>query len=304
MIQKPFLKWVGGKTQHINIIMDCFPKIIENYHEIFLGGGSVLLALLSKQKAGEITIKGNIYAYDLNKQLIQVYRHVQTNKDELFKIIEKYKKEYSKCPDAEKGTANRDPKNITEAKTSKESYYFWMRKIFNNITDLSIENSALFIMINKLCFRGVYREGPNGFNVGFGHYKKIPEIITKEKLDIISELIKNVIFISTDFTESIQNATAHDFVYLDPPYAPENTQSFVGYTKDGFDIDTHKKLFRLTKKLSKKKVKFSMSNANVDLVNETFKKFYIKSVHAKRSINSKNPGATTKDVLIQNFNLS
>lgn len=301
-IQKPFLKWVGGKTQHINIIMDSFPKTMENYHEIFLGGGSVLLALLSKQKTGEITIKGSIYAYDLNKQLIQVYRHVQTHKDALFQYIEKYKKEYSECPDAEKGTANRNPENITEAKTSKESYYFWMRKIFNNLTDLSIENSALFIMINKLCFRGVYREGPNGFNVGFGHYKKIPEIITKEKLDIISDLIKDVIFISTDFRESIQNATPYDFVYLDPPYVPEDINSFVAYTKDGFDIKTHKHLFKLTKKLSKKKIKFSMSNANVDFVNKTFKIFYIKSVHAKRSINSKNPGATTKDVLIQNFN--
>ena len=47
IIQKPFLKWVGGKTQIINQIIDTIPKAMDNYHEIFLGGGSVLFAVLS-----------------------------------------------------------------------------------------------------------------------------------------------------------------------------------------------------------------------------------------------------------------
>ena len=300
-LQKPFIKWVGGKTQIINKIISKIPTEMENYHELFLGGGSVLLAVLSLQKAGKITIKGSIYAYDLNKQLIQVYKHIQTKKDELFKRIEKLKNDYSKCSDAEKGTANRKPKNITEAKTSKESYYYWMRKLFNNkLGNKTVQNSALFIVINKICFRGVYREGPNGFNVPFGHPKKIPEIITKKKLDAISALIKDVIFIGASFEESMQNVTENDFVYLDPPYAPENDKSFVGYTKDGFDIDTHKKLFKLTKELTDKQVKFAMSNAKVELITENFKEYKIEETKARRAINSKNPGASTMEVIIYN----
>ena len=46
----PFLKWVGGKNQIINTVLNSFPKNINNYHEIFLGGGSVLLGLSKNRK--------------------------------------------------------------------------------------------------------------------------------------------------------------------------------------------------------------------------------------------------------------
>ena len=71
-IQKPFLKWVGGKTQMIEKIIHKFPKNINNYHEIFLGGGSVLFALLSMKKQGLITVQNKIFAYDLNSDLINI----------------------------------------------------------------------------------------------------------------------------------------------------------------------------------------------------------------------------------------
>ena len=70
MYQKPFLKWVGGKTQIIDSIIGKFPKKMNNYHEIFLGGGSVLLALLTLVNEKKIVIKGTINAYDINKNLI------------------------------------------------------------------------------------------------------------------------------------------------------------------------------------------------------------------------------------------
>ena len=46
-IQKPILKWIGGKTQLLDKLICDFPCNINNYHEIFLGGGSVLLAVLA-----------------------------------------------------------------------------------------------------------------------------------------------------------------------------------------------------------------------------------------------------------------
>ena len=297
IIQKPFMKWVGGKTQLLNNIIDKIPCSMNNYHEIFLGGGSVLLLLLSLEKYKKIEIKNKIYVYDINKRLINVYKHIQKNKDELFKFITKYINEY----DLIKGDIiNRKAKTVDESKTSKESYYYWVRSIFNNMDKDSVECSAIFMFLNKTCFRGMYREGPNGFNVPFGHYSKTPSIITREELDKVSDLIKDVEFIDSDFKESMKNISEGDFVYLDPPYVPETNKSFVGYVNDGFDIDMHKSLFNEILKLDKKGVKFLMSNSKVELVLKNFEGYNSEDIVARRAINSKKPGSTTTEVLIYN----
>ena len=297
-IQKPFLKWVGGKTQIINEIMNKFPIEMNNYHEVFLGGGSVLFALLSLQKQNKIIIKDKIYAYDINEILINVYKNVQLNKDSLYDFISTYIKEY----DDIKGTIiNRKPLNIEDAKTSKESYYYWIRNKFNNMDKTTIECSAIFMFLNKTCFRGMYREGPNGFNVPYGHYKTTPSIITKSDLNYISELIKNVEFIHSDFSKSLLNIKKDDFVYLDPPYAPENNKSFVGYTSEGFNLETHKKLFNEILKFNTREIKFLMSNSKVEIVLNYFKDYKTEDIVVRRAINSKKPDSKTTEVFIYNF---
>ncbi len=294
-IQKPFLKWAGGKTQIINDIISKIPKKMDNYHELFLGGGSVLLAVLSLQKQDKIVIKNKVYAYDINSVLINVYKNIQNNKEQLFKYINSYIKEY----DSIKGTeVNRKPTSITEAKTSKESYYYWIRNKYNNIDKNTVECSALFMFINKTCFRGLYREGPNGYNVPYGHYKKTPAIITESDLNYISDLIQNVEFKQSSFTDSIKNVKKGDFVYLDPPYAPINTESFVSYVADGFNLETHKLLFNEIKNLGK--IKFAMSNAKVAIVTDYFKDYNSVDITARRAINSKKPESTTTEVIIYN----
>jgi DNA adenine methylase len=292
-VQKPFLKWVGGKTQIIHDIIQKIPTEFNNYHELFLGGGSVLFAVLSLQKQHKITIKNKLYAYDINESLINVYKHIQSNKDELFGFITSYINEYDSITGV---VINRKPASIEDAKTSKESYYYWIRNKFNNIDKKSIECSALFMFINKTCFRGMYREGPNGFNVPYGHYKKTPTIITEIDLTYISELIKDVEFIQSDFSSSFQNLKSGDFVYLDPPYAPENYKSFVGYCAAGFNLDMHTTLFNEIKKMND--IHFIMSNAKVDLVTDYFKDYKCIDITARRAINSKNPGSTTTEVII------
>jgi len=296
-IVKPILKWVGGKTQIIDNIIKEFPLEINNYHEIFLGGGSVLLALLSYVKVGNIKINGKIYAYDINEPLIYMYKNIQSNHNELYNEIQLLIEDFNSCGN---GELNRKPTNIEEAKTLNENYYYWIRSEYNksNFNRNSVKGSAMFIFLNKTCFRGVFRIGPNGFNVPYGNYKK-PEIINKEHLEKVSSIIKDVEFQCSDFRESLKHIEKNDFVYLDPPYAPETNNSFVGYTKDGFNIQSHNELFQLIHKLTEKNIKIVLSNSDVELVRENFKeKYNIKSIICKRSINSKTPDAKVKELII------
>jgi len=301
-IPKPIIKWVGGKTQIIDKIIGEFPTDINNYREIFLGGGSVLLAVLTYIKEGIIKVNGVIYAYDLNKTLINMYKNIQSNHIELFNELQKLINEYNNCGE---GEINRKPKTLVEAKETQENYYYWCREIYNKLTSEQKNKpigSAYFIFLNKTCFRGLFRTGPNGFNVPFGNYKN-PEIINLEHLKCISELIKDVIFECSDFSISLAEINDVDFVYLDPPYAPETETSFVNYTDKGFTLDNHNSLFTRLNELNKESKKFMLSNADVPLVRDNFKekKYNIQSITCKRSINSKKPDSKTQEVIIKNY---
>ena len=94
-----------------------------------------------------------------------------------------------------------------------------------------------------------------------------------------------------------------DFLYIDPPYAPETTTSFVGYTEKGFNIENHNKLFGLIHDLTDANHKVMLSNADVSLVRSNFTKdlYHTTPILCKRYINSKNPDAKAKEVIIRNY---
>jgi DNA adenine methylase len=157
----------------------------------------------------------------------------------------------------------------------------------------------MLVFMNKTCFRGVYREGPNGFNVPFGNYNN-PQIIDPAHIMQVSELIKDVVFTAQPFQNSLNRVVKGDFVYMDPPYAPETTTSFVGYTADGFDLDAHNTLFEMSRTMTTNRTNWVMSNASVSLVRDAFTgpAYTTKIISARRAINSKNPEAKTDEVLI------
>lgn len=296
-IIKPFLKWVGGKTQILSEVLAGFPTSFHNYHEPFLGGGSVLLGFLSQVKSQKIALTGKVYASDINKNVIALFKNIQSNPTGLLSEVSKIMNEYTSITGTE---VNRKASKREEALTSQESYYYWIRSQFNSLKNDERESaraSAMVLFINKTCFRGVYREGPNGFNVPYEKMQRAQTILDEDHIREVSTLIKDVIFTSENYKDALKKVREGDLVYLDPPYAPETNKSFVSYTADGFT--EHTELFELCHSLPSKIV---LSNADVKLVRDAFPppKYQTKVIEARRAINSKNPDAKTNEVIITN----
>lgn len=304
-MQKPFLKWVGGKHKLLTHIINKIPKQINSYHDIFMGGGSVLLALLTLEKNNKISINGTINAYDLNERLINTFKQVKNNHQLLILLTKNLIQQYENIKinsHKQKGAPKVNRENYNE---TREHFYYWICHKFNTTEYNTTLNAAYFIFLNKTGFRGMFRENKDGdYNIPFGLKDRktlnFPNVILEDEITIISQLIQKVEFHHLDFENSIKKVKKGDFVYLDPPYVPEDKKSFVGYNACGFDLDTHNKLFGLVRKFNSQKVKFIMSNSNTDLVNNTFVDYNKEIITARRAINSKNPADKTKEVVIFN----
>lgn len=270
----PFLKWAGGKRQLLDKIIDMMPKSFNNYYEPFIGGGALLFEL---QPAKAVI-------NDINASLINAYITIA---EKPFEFISAVIELDSQIPE--------------DGKT----YYYSLRERYNNKlvkTEYDTELAALFVFLNKHCFNGLYRVNAKGlFNVPYNNSKR--ESINKESIIAISEYLKNVKIMQGDFEKACNDAQRGDFVFLDSPYAPLNPTSFESYTKEGFDIESHKRLANLFKKLTDKGCYCMLTNHNTEFINDLYgnKGYKIDVVRVKRMINSNASKRVGEEVIIYNF---
>lgn len=293
---KPFVKWVGGKGQLKDKIIERFPKNFEKkiikYAEPFVGGGAILFEVLSKFKIEEV------YISDININLINTYKVIKDRVEELILNLEVIEEEYIQL-DNEK----------------RKEYFNLKRKMYNdlkinNSEELNLEKAVLFIFLNKTCFNGLYRVNKKGeYNVPVGSYKN-PCICDKENLKLVSLLLKKVKINHGDYRESINFIDEKTLVYFDPPYRPLNdTSSFTSYTENIFDDNSQRELANYIETLSEKGAKVILSNSDPKNINEKdeffdelYKNYYIERIKATRMINSKgNSRGKINELLITNF---
>ena len=278
---KPFIKWVGGKTQVLTQIDYYLPdNMMSKYVEPFLGGGSMFFHLSNKFNFD------NIILNDLNKQLINCYQIIKENHIYLIDSLTKIEKEFNDSDD-------------------KLKFYLHIREKYNN-EDITLNSAVYFIFLNKTCFNGLYRVNKKGlFNVPFGKYEKI-KLFEKENIINISKKLQNVTLLSMDYNNIIEYIDNDTFVYLDPPYRPiSKTSSFSNYQNNGFNENNQIQLSDFCKNINLKSGKFMLSNSFVN--DDFYEKYYldfatINEIKAKRSINSKGTNrGEISEVLILNY---
>ena len=277
---KPFLKWVGGKTQLLPELEARLPqdfsRSVDVYAEAFVGGGALLFRLLSKGLR-----PGRVVVNDSNRDLANAWKVVQGHADDLLSALEGYAKEYRSL----------------DCAMEKRGYYLAVRRAYNqgNLADAQpdVHRAAQLLFLNRTCFNGLYRVNARGkFNVPFGYYDN-PGICDADTIGAASAALEGIEILTGDFAAAVAGADAGWFVYFDPPYRPISaTSAFCDYTQGGFDDAEQRRLAALCRYLDGAGARWMLSNSDSPdgFFDELYRGFRIDRVQAARAINSKGNG--------------
>jgi DNA adenine methylase len=183
------VKWTGSKAKVADLVVAVFPKVIDTYYEPFVGGGSILYALLTS----DVMVK-RIECSDICTPLIDLWKLIQHAPHRLLDAYETMWR---------------------SLQAEGKPYYYAIRQTFNLTGD-----PCQFFFLLRTCRYGLVRFNRRGeFNVGFGRgmHKVEPERI-RPVLEDWHCLLKahDVRFFVRDYAEA--RSKLGDFLYLDPPY--------------------------------------------------------------------------------------
>ena len=256
---KPFIRWAGGKSRLLPRILPHVPARIENYYEPFLGGGAVFLACAAR-------VTGRSHLADLNGQLIAAWIALRDFQSELRPLLDWYL-----------------------ANDSKEFYY----EVRSNTPSSLVEKAARFLYLNGVSWNHLWRENSRtgAMNVPWGdrRFKGIDDATLKA----IGNVLTRTEIVTADFREVLDSATRGDFVYLDPPYLPiftrpdtekEPTAKFNKYTAKTFELTDLIGLAEICADLSRRGVRWVMSNRDTPSVRDLFPDAEIIRFTTRRSL--------------------
>lgn len=299
MKAKPFIKWVGGKSQLIEQLDSLLPADFDNcrdvtYIEPFVGGGAMLFYMLQRYP----NIKRAVIN-DINPDLICCYRTVRDFPEDLIVSLQQVEKEYLRL----------------DTEEARKEFFMAARARYNQKNLDSIENTTLFFFLNRTCFNGLYRVNKSGaFNVPFGKYTN-PTICDPETIRADSKLLQRVEICQGDFEHTFDYAEGNTFFYFDPPYRPlSDTSSFNDYTKESFNDTAQIRLKTYCDKIHEAGFSFMLSNSdckgkdeddNDNFFDKLYRNYTIDRVWASRSINA-NPNKRGKltEILVHNYILT
>lgn len=270
----PFIKWAGGKRQLLDQIKERMPKTFNRYYEPFVGGGAVVFELLPE----------NAVINDINRALINAYRQICHSPEEFLHAV-----------------------NLLDGEMWEDgkAYYYMLRRRYNDKLvkeEFDAELAALFVFMNKHCFNGLYRVNGKGlFNVPYNNSRL--QSVDQESIRAISAYLKKIVIREGDFQAACAEAEEGDFLFFDSPYAPLNPDSFESYTKEGFDVESHKRLAKLYRELTKKGCYCMLTNHNTEFIHELYgnQGYQIDVVSVKRMINSDASKRVGEEVIICNY---
>jgi len=264
---KPFLRWAGGKSWLVKYLDQIIPRTFNNYHEPFLGGGSIFFYLQPKSHS---------FLSDLNSELIETYEAIKSDAPSVIKVLKTFR-------------------------NNENDYYRIRERNYKSV----IQRAAKFIYLNQTSYNGIYRVNLNGvYNVPFGFRKK--DFLNASNLLAAQKCLANTTIKHQDFFDISKNIKPMDLVFLDPPYTvSHNNNGFIKYNEKIFSLDDQIRLSRLIDVIKKNKAYYILTNAAHKTIEEIFEKGDKKLVYQRANliggINSKR--GQTSEFVFTNLNL-
>ncbi|MDN4868009.1 DNA adenine methylase [Klebsiella pneumoniae] len=240
------LKWAGNKTAVMHELkkhLPSGPRLVEP----FAGSCAVMMA----------TEYHHYLVADINADLINLYQKVAQHTEELIACALVFFSEDNNA----------------------ESYYQHRLRFNTDTTLTALERAALFLYLNRHCYRGLCRYNLSGqFNVPFGNYKK-PYFPHAEIL-IFAEKARRATFICASYDETLAMLQAGDVVYCDPPY----DGTFTAYHTAGFNEDDQYHLASILERRSSEGHPVVVSNSDTSLTRSLYRNFIMHGITTKRSM--------------------
>jgi len=205
------LRYPGGKSRALSKLFQYIPNLKDytEYHEPFLGGGSVALEI------GKRYPHLNIWVNDLYEPLYNFWRVLQDQSDELYSKLVQLKTNH---PD----------------QTSAKILFLDSKEQLNDDSTTDVSRAVCFYIVNKCSFSGLtesssFSKQASDSNFSMRGIDKLPEysrMISKWKITNLSY-------------EELFDDSKSTFVYLDPPYEiGSNLYGKRGNMHKGFDHDS------------------------------------------------------------------
>jgi DNA adenine methylase len=263
---RPFLKWVGGKTQLLAELRARIPAAWradrDRYVEPFVGAGALFFHLRP----------AHAILCDANSDLVDCWTALRDAPGELVRQLRSLQGRYLLSP---------------------QETYLEVRGWYPESLDPATR-AARLIMLNKAGFNGLYRVNKQGkFNVPWGQNPRV-KICDADNLENCSAVLRDchVDVRCCDFEKS-PIPPPGSLVYLDPPYAPlTRTANFTSFTKAKFTPTDQSRLVLHAEKLAQAGCHVIVSQSSDETTVELYRQkgFQCDRVSAVRMINSSGHG--------------
>ncbi|MCF2521115.1 Dam family site-specific DNA-(adenine-N6)-methyltransferase [Dyadobacter sp. CY351] len=265
---KPFIRFVGGKSWYLKQQIKLFPEKINNYHEPFLGSGSIFFYL----KASKLITK-TAYLSDINSELITTFQEVKANTNQLVT-------------------------KLSKLENDRETFY----KVRDQRFTANLDKATRFLYLNRTSFGGIYRVNKNGdFNVPYGN-RQYKTFIDVENVFNCASILKDETKLDSHcFTDKGYNISENDFFCLDPPYLGENIP-FNRYNSKKFGATEVAFLLNLINEINKKNAKYLLFvGDNKELISELHDYGYHQTLSKTNNLSFTGPSRNLSETIIKNY---